>query len=234
MFRNVLLALQVATVVAAPAPAWEVGSYAEEVRFEADGRRAVTITIELPADAPAAVRLPLAHKNGRIKRVTPVGVAARVEDLPGAAELVVERNPAVGLVVVELEVRGKPPQVSGWGNRALAHELVNTAEPGIRSYAAEILLPEGFAVSAVEGAVPEVNGTPGGQVSLIRRDSRRGVKLAGIRLDLGARTAVRLRYRPDRRSPLVAGVLAALAGGYLIGFRSLVHPTGARRSGEGR
>ena len=199
--------------------------------MEANGSRTVTLSIELPLGTPPTVTLPLAHRGGRITRVAPGSVIGRVESGAGAAHLVLENVPGASRVEVDLDVPGEPPKAGGWGNRPFTHELVNTSPLAIASYKADLMLPEGYSVSTIDEIVPEASAkTP---LDLVREGSRRGVSLTTGQLEVGSRVVVRLHYRSDRRSPLLAGILAVLAIAYLVRFRDLVRKTGSTGGREG-
>jgi hypothetical protein len=230
--RRLLAALACLAVTASLA-AWELPSYVEIVRLQADGSRTVTLLLDVPGGAPVEFRLPLAHAKAQVVGVAPEGTIARITQDGGSAELVLENVQGAAQVQVRLAVPPEPPKVGGWGSRSVAHELVNTTRVAIAKYSVEVLLPDGFGVGAVDGTTPESNSSGKGPWQLVRDGSRRGVKLDADGLTAGAHASVRLRYRPSTRSPLLAGVLGLLAAAYLVGFRDLVRGRGRPGGGNG-
>ena len=214
-----------------PSEASTIERLREHIALAKDGSARVERT--LVAGQPAGGQLAIPIGVETLDEVTAEGCAvanATIDDGGGVRRLVIDRDHGCP-VNVPLTVRttvasfydwaGAKP--AGFGNRSVSYRFVNTQPAVIAHYECELVLPEGFVVSAVEASIPapsEKNPVPPFQI--IRDGDRNGVRLLAQNLAMGDEGSIRFKFKSGDKSVLLlgGGLLVALA--YLVWFRDLV------------
>ncbi len=215
----------------------QVALYQEEVALDLSGDVIVTTRIELAGEAPARWWLPFGHQVAEDLSVRPgdgveaatVEVAAVEVAGTGALEL---HAPRGGLRSVT--VRYTLPRLHDWsappeafGNRRVAHRLVQTQPLEIDRYRLRVILPEGFRVNEVLETTPPFNPKKASELpfELGEQDGRATAELVAHDLVLGDRVGLELEAKSSKRSSslLIAGLVVCVL--YLFFFRDVLRPS---------
>lgn len=226
LFVLLVFALLLAAVLAGPASGATVSGYREEIRVARDGSAAVTLAIGVSGAPGEVVRLPFGHAKADLATLRLSGaVGARVATLPGdlpVLEVTLPAEPApldLRFSVPGFVPAGKP---KAFGNRLLAHELVNATSLSCGRYEGTFLVPEGYGLNTVvetEPAESETSATHPYEV--VRVDGRDGLRLVRPSLGPAERVVAKVRYKPTGRSPVLLAALLAAGVFYLVAFRDL-------------
>ncbi len=218
------------------AEAVQVALYDEEVSLDLSGDAVVTTRIELTGEAPARWWLPFGHqvaedlsvRSGNGVEAAAVEVTAVEVAGTGALELRSRgsiRSLTVRYTLPRLHDWSAPPEA--FGNRRVAHQLVQTQPLAIDRYRLRLILPEGFRVNDVLETTPPFHPKKASELpfELGEEHGRATVELAARDLALGDRVGLKLEAKSAKRSATlwIAGLVVCLL--YLVFFRDVLRPS---------
>jgi hypothetical protein len=140
-------------------------------------------------------------------------------------EITCELCEAGAVVGIEYEVAAWPglAQVRAHGERRISYGFVNSLGARMPAVEGTLVLPEGFAIAAIDEVDPPVgDATIALPYQVAARQGRQTIALSPRALAAGEHVRVTGRIAPARSSRMVLTAAMVLAAAYLLKFRNLI------------